>query len=35
VVAAHADRYREFSAAFCELDDGRAAARVVDAVFSA
>jgi CDP-glycerol glycerophosphotransferase len=35
VVAAHADRYREFSASFCELDDGHAAARVVDAVFSA
>jgi CDP-glycerol glycerophosphotransferase len=35
VVAAHADRYRDFSAGFCELDDGHAAARVVDAVFSA
>ena len=35
VVAEHADRYREFAAAFCELDDGRAAARVVDRLFSA
>jgi CDP-glycerol glycerophosphotransferase len=30
VAAAHADRYREFAAEFCELDDGQAAARVVD-----
>jgi CDP-glycerol glycerophosphotransferase len=33
VVAAHATRYREFAAAFCELDDGRAAERVVDRLF--
>jgi len=33
VSAAHAERYRAFAAAFCELDDGRAAARVVDAIF--
>jgi CDP-glycerol glycerophosphotransferase len=30
VTAAHADRYRAFAAEFCELDDGHAAARVVD-----
>ena len=35
VVAEHADRYREFAAEFCEFDDGRAAARVVDRLFSA
>lgn len=30
VAAAHADRYRAFVAQFCPLDDGKAAARVVD-----
>lgn len=30
VGAAHADAYAAFRAAFCDLDDGRAAARVVD-----
>ncbi len=30
VRAAHADRYRAFQETFCELDDGRAAERVVD-----
>jgi CDP-glycerol glycerophosphotransferase len=30
VRAAHADRYRAFRDTFCELDDGRAAERVVD-----
>jgi CDP-glycerol glycerophosphotransferase len=35
VAAGHADRYHEFAATFCELDDGHAAARVVDAIFSA
>jgi len=34
VVAEHAERYREFAAEFCELDDGHAAARVVDRLFS-
>jgi CDP-glycerol glycerophosphotransferase len=33
VTAAHADRYRAFAARFCELDDGQAAARVVDRLF--
>jgi CDP-glycerol glycerophosphotransferase len=33
VTAAHADRYREFASTFCELDDGRAAERVVDRLF--
>jgi CDP-glycerol glycerophosphotransferase len=32
---AYADRYAGFIETFCELDDGRAAARVVDAVFEA
>jgi CDP-glycerol glycerophosphotransferase len=31
--AEYADRYREFVSTFCELDDGLAAARVVDRVF--
>ena len=35
VVAAHSARYREFAATFCELDDGHAAQRVVDRLFSA
>ena len=35
VVSEHAERYREFAAEFCELDDGRAAERVVDRLFSA
>jgi CDP-glycerol glycerophosphotransferase len=35
VAASHADRYREFAATFCSLDDGHASARVADAVFSA
>lgn len=30
VAAAHADRYAKFVAQFCPLDDGKAAARVVD-----
>ncbi|WP_371653026.1 MULTISPECIES: CDP-glycerol glycerophosphotransferase family protein [unclassified Streptomyces] len=30
VAAAHADAYAAFRTAFCDLDDGRAAARVVD-----
>jgi CDP-glycerol glycerophosphotransferase len=30
----HAARYRDFASSFCELDDGHAAARVVDRVFS-
>jgi CDP-glycerol glycerophosphotransferase len=30
----YTDRYREFAAIFCELNDGQAAARVVDRVFS-
>jgi CDP-glycerol glycerophosphotransferase len=33
VVAAHADRYAAFAARFAPLDDGRAAERVVEAVF--
>jgi CDP-glycerol glycerophosphotransferase len=33
VRAAHAERYDAFVAKFCEFDDGRAAARVVDRVF--
>jgi CDP-glycerol glycerophosphotransferase len=34
VVARYADRYAAFVAQFCELDDGQAAARVVDRVFA-
>jgi CDP-glycerol glycerophosphotransferase len=34
VQASYAGRYAEFVARFCELDDGRASARVVDRVFS-
>jgi CDP-glycerol glycerophosphotransferase len=34
VRAQYAERYREFVSTFCELDDGRAAARVVDRLFS-
>jgi CDP-glycerol glycerophosphotransferase len=34
VVARYADRYAAFAAEFCELDDGNAAARVVDCVFA-
>jgi CDP-glycerol glycerophosphotransferase len=34
VTAAHASRYEEFVASFCELDDGHAAERVVDRVFA-
>jgi CDP-glycerol glycerophosphotransferase len=34
VQASYADRYRDFVAKFCELDDGNASARVVDRVFS-
>jgi CDP-glycerol glycerophosphotransferase len=33
VTASYRDRYADFAKAFCELDDGRAAARVVDRVF--
>jgi CDP-glycerol glycerophosphotransferase len=33
VADAHADRYRRFRERFCALEDGRASARVVDAVF--
>jgi CDP-glycerol glycerophosphotransferase len=33
VAAEYADRRRAFAAEFCALDDGRAAARVVDRVF--
>jgi len=33
VVSSYADRYAAFRADFCELDDGHAAARVVDRVF--
>jgi CDP-glycerol glycerophosphotransferase len=33
VVSSYADRYAAFRADFCELDDGHAAARVVDQVF--
>jgi len=35
VAEAHADRYRAFTEQFCPLDDGNAAARVVDRVFGA
>ncbi len=35
VRAEHAQRYEEFVARFCELDDGHAAARVVDRVLAA
>jgi CDP-glycerol glycerophosphotransferase len=35
VRAEYARRYDEFAAAFCELDDGRAAARVVERIFGA
>jgi CDP-glycerol glycerophosphotransferase len=34
VRAAYADRYAAFQARFCELDDGQAAARVVDRLFT-
>jgi len=34
VAAAHADRYAKFVAQFCPLDDGKAAARVVDRALS-
>ncbi len=34
VSADHAERYRSFRERFCALDDGHAAARVVDAVFT-
>jgi CDP-glycerol glycerophosphotransferase len=34
VRAEYARRYEEFVAAFCELDDGGATARVVDRVFA-
>jgi CDP-glycerol glycerophosphotransferase len=34
VRTAYAERYEAFRAGFCELDDGRAAARVVDRLFS-
>lgn len=33
VRAGYAERYAEFTSTFCSLDDGRAAARVVDRVF--
>jgi len=33
ISATHADRYRAFTDTYCYLDDGRAAARVVDHVF--
>jgi CDP-glycerol glycerophosphotransferase len=33
VGAAYAERYAAFRATFCELDDGRAAERVVDRLF--
>ncbi len=33
VAARYADRYRAFADTYCELDDGRAAARVVDRIF--
>ncbi len=33
VKAAYASRYADFAAKFCELDDGNAAARVVDRLF--
>jgi CDP-glycerol glycerophosphotransferase len=31
---AHAQRYADFAAEFCELDDGGAAGRVVDHIFA-
>jgi len=31
---AHAHRYAEFAAEFCELDDGAASGRVVDHIFA-
>ena len=31
--AGHQDRYKDFVARFCPLDDGKAAARTVDRVF--
>jgi CDP-glycerol glycerophosphotransferase len=34
IQAAYAERYREFESTFCEFDDGRAAARVVDRLFT-
>ena len=34
VMAAHASRYQAFASTFCALDDGHAAARVVDALFA-
>jgi CDP-glycerol glycerophosphotransferase len=33
LAASYADRYREFATEFCALDDGGAAARVVDRIF--
>jgi CDP-glycerol glycerophosphotransferase len=33
VQASYAQRYRDFTTKFCELDDGRASARVVDRLF--
>jgi CDP-glycerol glycerophosphotransferase len=33
VAAAHADRYERFVGRFCDLDDGKATARVVDRLF--
>ena len=33
VAASYSQRYEQFAARFCELDDGSAAARVVDRVF--
>jgi alkylation response protein AidB-like acyl-CoA dehydrogenase len=35
VAAEHAPRYERFAATYCDLDDGNAAARVVDRVFGA
>jgi CDP-glycerol glycerophosphotransferase len=35
VTATYADRYRAFAARYCEFDDGHAAARVVERIFSA
>jgi CDP-glycerol glycerophosphotransferase len=35
VRARYADRYAQFTSTFCELDDGGAAGRVIDRVFSA
>jgi CDP-glycerol glycerophosphotransferase len=34
VVTEYADGYGAFASTFCELDDGHAAARVVDRIFS-